>query len=136
MSTAYEDTIYISGISPCEQNIGSAAGAAEVSAPPSGPRLKFDAAAPLLSSAGLPRRLSPHPSGAERQRVTGQKQFKRYLETIHLYLSIIYIQVSGHEKKKDHNKLTHPKLTLAVSCSLARQATRCLEWRSCPHFSG
>ncbi len=54
-------------ISPCEQNIGSAAGAAEVSAPPSGPRLEFAAAVLLLFSASLPRWLSPHPSVAERQ---------------------------------------------------------------------
>lgn len=54
-------------ISPCEQSIGSAAGAAEVSTPPSDPRLKFAAAVLPLFLANLQRRLSPHPSSAEEE---------------------------------------------------------------------
>lgn len=64
-------------ISPCEQSIDFAAGATEVSAPPSGPHLKFAAAVLLLFSASPPHWLFPHPSGTERHRVKGQTEHSR-----------------------------------------------------------
>lgn len=101
---------------PCEQNIGSADGATEVSTPPSGSHLTFAAAALLLVSSSLPHWLSPRPSGAGRR--NAKCQFKT---------------ISRRDFTTSYHCEMHCKSMYSIFPFDGEKATNCTEWRHCWH---